>query len=204
MRTRALFVELLEVVALAAILFIVIHLAIEPVTVSGPSMYPTVVTNNYLIALKFPYYFRSPERGDVVILKSPYDPSTDLIKRVIGLPGETILIREGTVYINGKVLCEPYLRPGVDGAWTVNANWPADGVPYQLSSTQYFVMGDNRNVSEDSRIFGPVQRSSILAEAWLRIYPFNSFGSVDPQRGYLTDSTSAAAAGCGSAFAGSP
>jgi Signal peptidase, peptidase S26 len=86
----------------------------------------------------------------------------------------------------------------------VNANWPADGIPYHLSSTQYFVMGDNRNVSEDSRIFGPVQRSSILAEAWLRIYPFNKFGSVDPQRGYLTDSTSAAAAECGSAFAGAP
>lgn len=204
MRTRALFVELLEVVALAAILFIVIHLAIEPVTVSGPSMYPTVVNNNYLIALKFPYYFRSPERGDVVILKSPFDPNTDLIKRVVGLPGETVLIRSGVVYINGKVLCEPYLRPGVDGVWTVNANWPADGVPYHLSSTQYFVMGDNRNVSEDSRIFGPVQRSSILAEAWLRIYPFSSFGSVDPQRGYLTQSTTAQGAGCSSALAGSP
>lgn len=204
MRTRALFVELLEVVALAAILFLIIHLAIEPVTVSGPSMYPTVVNNNYLIALKFPYYFHSPGRGDVVILKSPYDSNTDLIKRVIALPGETVLIKSGTVYIDGKVLCEPYLRPGVDGAWTVNANWPADGQPYHLSSTQYFVMGDNRNVSEDSRIFGPVQRSSILAQAWLRIYPFNSFGLVDPQRGRLTDSTTAAAAGCTTALAGSP
>ena len=204
MRTRALVIELLEVVALAAVLFLVIHLAIEPVTVSGPSMYPTVVTNNYLIALRFPYYFHSPQRGDVVILKSPYDPSTDLIKRVVGLPGETILIRSGTVYINGKVLCEPYLRPGVDGAWTVNADWPADGRPYQLSSSQYFVMGDNRNVSEDSRIFGPVQRSSILAEAWLRVYPFGSFGAVDPLRGRLTDSTTADGAGCPSALAGGP
>lgn len=204
MRTRALFIELLEVVALAAILFLIIHLAIEPVTVSGPSMYPTVVNNNYLIALKFPYYFRSPGRGDVVILKSPYDPNTDLIKRVIALPGETVLIRSGTVYIDGKILCEPYLRPGVDGAWTVNSSWPANGQPLHLSPTQYFVMGDNRNVSEDSRIFGPVQRSSIQAQAWLRVYPFNSFGAVDPQRGRLTDSSSPASAGCTSALAGSP
>lgn len=191
--------ELLEVVALAAILFILIHVAIQPVTVSGPSMYPTVVNQNYLIALKFPYYFHNPGRGDVVILKDPYAPDTDLIKRVIGLPGESILIRAGTVYINGKVLCEPYLRPAVDGIWTVNANWPADGQPYHLSSTQYFVMGDNRNISEDSRTFGPVPRSSILAEAWLRVYPVGSFGSVDPQRGHLSNAraptTSACAAG---------
>lgn len=204
MRIRGLVVELLEVVALAAILFILIHVAIQPVTVSGPSMYPTVQNANYLIALKYPYYFHSPARGDIVILKDPYAPSTDLIKRVIGLPGETILIRDSTIYINGKVLCEPYLRPGVDGIWTTNANWPTDGRPYHLSSTQYFVMGDNRNVSEDSRIFGPVQRNSILAEAWLRVYPFSNFGSVDPQRGYVTNSTTTTGDGCTTSPAAGP
>ncbi|MGH7911491.1 MAG: signal peptidase I [Candidatus Dormibacteraceae bacterium] len=196
MRARALLVELLEVVVLAAVLFLAVHFAIQPVIVSGPSMYPTVTNNQYLIALKYPYYLHNPERGDIIIMKSPYDPDVDFIKRVIGLPGETILIKGGTIYINGRVLCESYLRSGVDGAWTVNANWPASGKPYHLGSTQYFVMGDNRNVSEDSRIFGPIPRSSILAEAWLRIYPVNTFGSVDPQRGQLTTATTPATADC--------
>ncbi|MBO0701987.1 MAG: signal peptidase I [Candidatus Dormibacteraeota bacterium] len=193
---RRLLIEFLEVVVLAAVLFLAVHFALQPVVVSGPSMYPTVATNQYLVALKFPYYLHSPGRGDVVILKSPYNPDTDFIKRVIGLPGETVLIKNGTVYINGTVLCEPYLRPDRDGAWTVNANWPADGRPYHLGSTQYFVMGDNRNVSEDSRTFGPVPRSSILAEAWLRVYPPGAFGGVDRQRGHLLSGPGSSAADC--------
>jgi signal peptidase I len=195
---RKLLVELLEVVVLAAVLFLVVRFALQPVVVSGPSMYPTVTNNAYLIALKYPYYVHNPERGDIVIMRSPYDPNTDFIKRVVGLPGETVLIKSGTVYINGKVLCETYLRPGVDGAWNVNANWPADGRPDHLSSTQYFVMGDNRNISEDSRTFGTVPRSSILAEAWLRVYPAGVFGSVDPQRGYLSSASTPSAAACAS------
>jgi signal peptidase I len=195
-QARRLVIEFLEVVGLAAVLFLIVHFAIAPVVVSGTSMYPTVTNNEYLVALKFPYYVRDPGRGDIVIMQSPYDPSTDFIKRVVGLPGETVLIKNGTVYIDGKVLCEPYLRPGVDGDWTVDATWPADGKPYHLSPTQYFVMGDNRNVSEDSRIFGPVQRSSILAEAWLRVYPISAFGGVDPQRGFLSGTGTPSAAAC--------
>lgn len=196
MRARRLVGELLEVVVLAAVLFLLIHFAIQPVVVSGPSMYPTVTNNEYLVALKYPYYFHNPQRGDIVIMRSPYDPNTDFIKRVIAVPGETVLIQNGTVYVDGKVLCEPYLRPGADGDWTVNASWPASGRAYHLNSTQYFVMGDNRNVSEDSRTFGPVSRNSILAEGWLRVYPLGSFGAVDPQRGYLSTAQSSSAAAC--------
>ena len=159
-------------------------------------MYPTVTNNEYLVALRYPYYFGSPQRGDIVIMESPYNANTDFIKRVIALPGETVLIEHGVVYVDGAVLCESYLRPGVDGNWAVNADWPADAKPYRLSSTQYFVMGDNRNISEDSRTFGPVQRSSIVAEAWLRVYPLSAFGGVDPQRGYLSSAHAAPAADC--------
>ncbi len=193
---RRLFIELVEVVALAAVLFLVIHFAIQPVVVSGPSMYPTVTNNEYLVALKFPYYLRNPQRGDIVIMQSPYNPNTDFIKRVVGLPGETILIKDGTVYINGKVLCEPYLRPTVDGDWSINSTWPADGEPYHLNPTQFFVMGDNRNVSEDSRTFGPVPRSSIVAGAWLRVYPVSAFGGVDPQRGFVSGAGTPPAVAC--------
>jgi signal peptidase I len=197
-KARRFVIEILEVVALAAALFLIIHFAIQPVVVSGPSMYPTVTNNQYLVALKFPYYLHNPQRGDIVIMQSPYNPNTDFIKRVVGLPGETILIKDGTIYIDGKVLCEPYLRPNVDGVWSVNANWPADGQPYRLGPTQYFVMGDNRNISEDSRTFGPVQRSTILAGAWLRVYPMSAFGGVDPQRGFLSNAQTPAADTCAS------
>lgn len=183
-------------VVLAAVLFLLIRFALLPVIVSGPSMNPTVSDNEYLVALKYPYYLHNPGRGDIVIMQSPYSSGTDFIKRVVALPGETVLIKEGTVYIDGNVLCEPYLRPGVDGVWSVNANWPADGHAYHLSSTQYFVMGDNRNVSEDSRTFGPVSRSSILAEAWLRVYPAGEFGAVDPQRSYVSNQRAASSAAC--------
>ena len=196
MKARRLVIEFLEVVGLAAVLFLIVHFAVAPVVVSGTSMYPTVTNNEYLVALRFPYYLRNPGRGDIVIMQSPYNPDTDFIKRVVGLPGETILIKDGTVYINGKVLCEPYLRPHVDGDWAVDASWPANGKPYHLSSTQYFVMGDNRNVSEDSRIFGPVQLSSILADAWLRVYPISAFGGVDHQRGFLSSAGTPSAAAC--------
>ncbi|MFZ0215638.1 MAG: signal peptidase I [Candidatus Dormiibacterota bacterium] len=194
--TRGLLIELLEVVALAVALFIVIQVALEPVSVDGSSMYPTTVNQDYLIALKFPYYFHAPERGDIIIMKSPYNPNQNFIKRIVGLPNENLLIKNSHVYINGKVLCEPYLRPGVDGLWTVNANWPANGQPYHLGPQQYFMMGDNRNASSDSRIFGPIPRSSIEAEAWLRLVPLNRFGSVDPQRSSLTNATQPSQAHC--------
>jgi signal peptidase I len=194
--TRGLLIELLEVVALAVALFIVIQVALEPVSVDGSSMYPTTANRDYLIALKVPYYLHSPERGDIVIMKSPYNPNQNFIKRIIGLPNETLQIKNAHVYVDGRILCEPYLRPGADGVWTVDATWPADGLPYHLGPQQYFVMGDNRNASSDSRIFGPIPRSSIEAEAWLRVLPVGDFGSVDPQRSYLSNGTQPSQAHC--------
>jgi signal peptidase I len=180
---KGLLTELVEVAALALGLYLVITFAIETVHVDGLSMYPTVHNADYLVALKLPYRFHNPSRGDIVIMKDPYDPSRDFIKRVIGLPGETILIRNAHVYIDGRLLVEPYLAK--NDPWTLDDNWPVDGKPYKLGPNQYFVMGDNRNNSTDSRIFGPIPRSSIEAEAWLRVLPFNRFGFVDPVRPYL-------------------
>jgi signal peptidase I len=155
----------LEVVGLAAVLFLLIRFAVQPVVVSGPSMSPTVTNNDYLVALRYPYYLHNPARGDIVIMESPYNSGTDFIKRVVGLPGETVLIKSGTVYVDGRVLCEPYLRPGVDGVWSANTNWPADGHAYHLSSTQYFVMGDNRDNSSDSRVWGFVDLELVKGRA---------------------------------------
>src|SRR6266705_3488529 len=139
--------ELAEVIVLAVILYFGISFAVQTVHVEGLSMFATLDDNDYLIADKIDYRLHPPERGDIIILRPPTDDSKDFIKRVIALPGERILIRDGVVYINGHRLVEPYLPD----AWTIFNNYPQNGKPDELiPANQYFVMGDNRNRSQDS------------------------------------------------------
>jgi len=123
--SRSFFTEAAEVVVLALGLYLVITFAIQTVHVIGLSMYPSLNDNDYLIANNLDYRLHPPQRGDVIIMRDPFDPSKDFIKRVIALPGEELLIKEGHVYINGHLLDEPYLR--TDEPWNNNANWPAPG-----------------------------------------------------------------------------
>src|SRR5215472_654263 len=143
--------EVAEVVVLAIILYIAISFAVQAVHVEGLSMWATLDDNDYLIANKIDYRLHPPERGAIVILRPPSTNSTDFIKRVIALPGERLLIRDGTVYINGHKLDEPYLPE----EWTIDNTWK-NGVEKTMGPDQYFVMGDNRNRSQDSRFFGPI------------------------------------------------
>ena len=190
--------ELVQVGLLALVLFLVIHLAVQPVRVIGSSMYPTVSGQNYMIATTIDYRFHVPQRGDIVVLRDPYDASLDFIKRVIALPGEHLLIRGGHVYINGRLLTEPYLNN--QEPWTVNADWPTQGTPgsqgpdgYLLPASRYFVMGDNRNHSSDSRAFGPITRSSIEARGWVRVLPISELGMIDREKPSLAPTSSLAA-----------
>jgi len=167
--------EVAEVVVLAVILYFGISFVIQAVHVEGLSMWATLDNDDYLIANKIDYRLHAPQRGDIVILRPPTNNSTDFIKRIIALPGEKLLIRSGEVYINGHHLVEPY-RPD---AWTFQNNWPADGSDGQvIPPNQYFVMGDNRNRSQDSRFFGPITRDRIDGKAWFRIWPLDKFGSI--------------------------
>jgi signal peptidase I len=171
----------------------VITFAIQTVHVIGLSMYPSLDDNDYLIANKLDFRLHPPSRGDIIIMRDPYDSSKDFIKRVIALPDEEMLIKDGHVYINGHLLNEPYLR--TDEPWNNNANWPAPGTPeagqpHKLLSNQYFVMGDNRNASSDSRVFGPVARDRIEARAWLRIWPLAKMGPIDQVKPTLATSSS--------------
>ncbi len=172
---------------LALGLYLVITFAIQTVHVLGLSMYPTLDDNDYLIATKIDYRLHPPQRGDIIIMRDPYDSTKDFIKRVIALPGEQLLIRDGHVYIDGRLLPEPYVRS--DEPWVTNANYPLPGPggaapePLVIPPNEYFVMGDNRNASSDSRMFGPVARDRIEARAWLRIWPFTAFGPVDQYGG---------------------
>jgi signal peptidase I len=179
--------EVFEVVVLAVILYFGISFAVQAVHVEGLSMYATLDDNDYLIANKIDYRLHSPQRGDIIILRPPSDNSKDFIKRVIALPGEKLLIRDSFVYINGHKLDEPYLPE----QWTTLNNWPANNSDGQvMKSNEYFVMGDNRNRSQDSRLFGPISRDRIDGRAWFRIWPLDHFGDIYSRVPKLEASTS--------------
>lgn len=145
----------------------------QPFIVSGASMQPTFESGQYLIVDQFTYHFETPKRGDVIIFKYPKDPSKYFIKRVIGLPNETIRIEGKNIYIenaehpSGYLIEEPYLAPGNPQASTLTVT---------LSPTDYFVLGDNRSESSDSRVWGPLSEESIVGRAFLRLLPVGNSG----------------------------
>ncbi|HEV2036527.1 MAG TPA: signal peptidase I [Candidatus Dormibacteraeota bacterium] len=179
--------ELAEVVVLAVILYFGISFAVQTVHVEGLSMFATLDDNDYLIANKIDYRLHAPQRGDIIILRPPTDNSKDFIKRVIALPGERLLITDGVVYINGHKLDEPYLPE----AWTVMNNKYGPGGAI-VPPNQYFVMGDNRNRSQDSRSFGFIGRDRIDGRAWFRIWPLDHFGAIYNQLPILEIGTAVA------------
>ncbi len=172
---------------IAVVLAVAVRVLVEPVRVSGLSMYPTLHDGDYLIASPIPYWIHQPQRGDIVILKDPQDPGENLVKRVVAVPGDRMVIRDGHVYIDGKQLSEPY----INGPWTLRATWPPNGAEL-VPPGEYFVMGDNRNISLDSRAFGPVPRADIEGEAWFRLWPVVDIGILGGERPTLSPGGSAA------------
>jgi signal peptidase I len=178
-QARSFLTELAEILLLAAGLYIVITFAIQTVHVIGYSMVPTLNNDDYVLATKIDLRFATPSRGDIVILKDPFDNSQDFVKRVIALPGERLKITSGRVYINGQLLDEPYLPP--NDPWVTANNWPTDLGDTSgavIPAGHYFVMGDNRNHSSDSRVFGPISLNQIESRAWIRLLPLDHFGPV--------------------------
>ena len=131
------------------------------------SMIPTIQINDHINVSRLSYYFSDPKRGDIIV----FHEDVDLIKRVIGLPGEEIDLRDGKVYINGEPLEEDYLNEVMNTEITGYLDFP-----FVVPEDSYFVLGDNRNWSKDSRFFGPVHKDKIFAKAGLRIWPLKSFG----------------------------
>ena len=165
--------EIIETVLLAVVVYLALHVSMQPFRVEGSSMVPRLTEGEYLLVNKMVYWqvpvlgggdgylIHPPQRQDVVIFKYPADPERSFVKRVIGIPGDTVSIVEGTVFLNGATLDEPYVtRP--DGTSMETITVPPES---------YFVLGDNRRASDDSRNWGVVPAENIIGSAWVSYWP---------------------------------
>ena len=164
-----------ETVLISLVLAIVLYLFImTPHEVVGNSMHPTYKNGEFLMANKISYKFSEPQRGDVVIFK--FSDTQDFIKRIIGIPGDKVMIKDGKIYINDELLDESnYLA---DTVISNGGSYIHEGQTITVNEEQYFVCGDNRTNSSDSREFGPVDESKIKGKAWIVFFPFNEFRLV--------------------------
>lgn len=177
----AFFLDIIETVVIALSIFLIIYLFVmQPHQVNGASMYPTYEDKEYLLTDKISYKTGTPERGDVVVFKAPpaaqcpEGTGCDFIKRVIGLPGDAVEVRDESVFVNGIKLEESYLPMGTPtrpGAATANGT-------VKVPEGHYFMMGDNRNHSSDSRSWGPVPKELIVGKVFFRYWPPNKVGMV--------------------------
>ncbi len=172
-RARSLARELLETAVLTILIFLAIRLVVQNFRIEGSSMEPTLHAGQYLIVNKAVYWLHPPERGDIVVFEYPRAPNRDFIKRVIGLPGEEVEVRNGVVYINGKRLYEPYISAPSNRSFG----------PRVVGPNEYFVLGDNRPNSSDSRTWGMLPREHIIGKAWISYWPPETWGFV-PNSGY--------------------
>jgi signal peptidase I len=190
-RARRVAWELLQTLVLAALIFLMVRGVAQNFRVEGPSMEPGLHNGQYLLVNKAVYFklnlgelskyipffdsddgsrflFHGPERGDVVVFRYPRDPSRDFIKRIIGVPGDTVSIADGVVTVNGEVIDEPYINGGA------HSDLAAKVVP----EGSYFVLGDNRPNSSDSRNWGFVPEENIIGKAMFSYWPLSEFGGV--------------------------
>jgi signal peptidase I len=165
---KSVFRELAITLVLAVVIFLAYHAVAQTSVVDGSSMLPGLENGQRLIVSKAAYFFSEPQRGDVIIVYPPIDPGKEYVKRLIGLPGDTVEVKDHQVYVNGVALKEPYIKSA--------PNYTME--PFEVPSDNYFVMGDNRNNSYDSRYGWTVTRNKIVGEVWLRYWPFSDFGLI--------------------------
>jgi signal peptidase I len=162
------FLDVLETILLSAALFLVINALSARVRVDGFSMKPTLQDGEFVLVNRLAYRLGNPQRGDIVVFHFPLDPSQDLIKRVIGLPGDVVAVTGGVVSVNGAPLDEPYIAaaPVYNGEWTVEAD-------------RLFVLGDNRNDSSDSHAWGQVPFENVIGRAMVVYWPMKEWAWIN-------------------------
>jgi len=167
------FFDFIKTIAVIVILAFVIRVfIIQPFIVEGESMEPTFKTKDYLITEKVSYRFRPPQRGEVVIFNPPDRSTENYIKRIIGLPGDQIEIKEGSIYVNKEKLIEPYLN-SIDKTLVSQK----EGYTTVLKDDEYFVMGDNRSHSRDSREIGSIPKQNVVSKVWFRLLPLDQIST---------------------------
>lgn len=165
---RAIIREVVETAIMTLIIFLLVRLAFQNFRIEGQSMEANLHDGQFLIVNKLVYYLHPPERGDVVVFHSPENPNKDFIKRVIGMPGEEVELVDGQVYANGVALYETYIHDPTQRSWG----------PQVVGEFEYFVLGDNRSNSSDSRSWGMLDGNAIIGKAWFSYWPPPYVGPV--------------------------
>ena len=160
-----------DIVISVAIAAVVIVFLYQPVKVEGTSMLPWLEDQERIFVNKFVYRFGDIQRGDIVVFRFPLDPSKSYIKRVVGLPGDIVEIKEGVLHVNREMVPEPYVEP----RYRDRSGYPASRVP----DGHYFVLGDHRDTSNDSRTWGTVERGFIAGKAVFAYWPIERFGVLE-------------------------
>ena len=162
--------EMVEVIVTALVLaFLIQTFVVGNFWIPSESMVPTIEVNDKVIVTNFSYWFEGPKRGDVIVFRYPLDTKKDYIKRCIGLPGETVEFRDSKLYVNGQLVEEPYLPEGLVFE---------DYGPIEVPEGQYFMCGDNRNHSSDSRVWGFVEKRLIIGKAQVIYWPFDRWSTL--------------------------
>lgn len=177
-----LFLDIAETLTIGASFFLIVYLFfMQPHQVNGRSMFPTFSSGDYLLTNKVSYRVGEPEKGDVVVFHAPEEASCptgtgcDFIKRILAVPGDTVAVRDNGVYVNGERLNETYIP---DDYQTLPGKF-IEGRTATMGPDEYFVVGDNREFSSDSRVWGPISKSDIVGKAFFRYWPANQMGSVE-------------------------
>jgi signal peptidase I len=160
--------EILITVGLAVAIYLIIQTCLQNSVVYDISMQPTLVAGQRLIVVKPVYNFKGPERGDIIIVRPPNEPKREFVKRLIGLPGDTVEVKGGTVFVNKVPLDESYIKE--KPRYTL--------APVKVPDDNYFVLGDNRNNSSDSHLGWTITGDRIVGLAWLRYWPLDKFGGA--------------------------
>lgn len=175
-RIGAFFLDILQIVIFAGAIFLILYLLVmQPHKIKGASMDPNFHDGEYLLTDKISYRFGEAGRGDVVIFKAPGTSGDDFIKRIIGTPGERVMVKNHQVYVNGALLKESYIAANVE---TNGGAFLNEEVEMVVPSGKYFVLGDNRPHSADSRSFGFIEKNSIIGKAWFLYWPLSDLGVI--------------------------
>ncbi len=175
-RAVASFFDFLQGIVVVMALLVMVYLFImSPQEIQGASMEPNFHNGEYILTNKVLYKFRDPIRGDVVIFKSPMNKEIDYIKRVIGLPGDTVSLHDNALWVNGEKVEEPYLASDTP---ILGGSYLAEGQSIVVPPGTYFVCGDNRAHSSDSREFGPIAKEDFIGVAIFRYFPFSLMGPI--------------------------